>query len=1203
MDKFRKVTVGGLLALIISSVWSVTTGSAAEESVFGKLAFTYETPHISWARSYGGKKLGILVIAPAESQRESVELWQRLECEIIPLMTAGFSKFTVPSEETYGPGYMEVEDVLALTRKALSTDWNVAVVGRCSWDSLPSDVRIRLLLGVKERGAGLVVIDQEDNGRQISKEMSELLSKNPVPVQNAERTFSYAFPWEDFPVFRSPSFSKPFLSMATFGKGRIIDLEYRQTGEITCWQTTQCLTPTHQIYPNREGLLPYPPYSQAYDYYLSLVIKCILWAGNAEGNVRFHWFSLPQVAIERDALILFNPWPTGAPQQHWWIREKAKIRFGVEGNATPSTTVEWIIRNPYNEVEAAGKTDRIQPEFLLGEKIELPVLPAGKHYFEAWLKDNGRVLDWGIISFMVKAECRPPLIKLDKLSFDRNEEIRGKVFLNGEMPSGANLSIEIWDNLKRLLVKKAFTEKDLSYPFSLLIPDPITQSYIIKAMILDTLGVVAETRQEFLVPARGNSDYQFHVWALVRDEPVTNTRLKRLKDLGVDGVFCHALWAVPDFFNQQAWALSRQNLRILPYMSSYCGWGLSPGEKDAEGNPLCPEKKCLFDPDFGKGLFSSLKAKAGLLAPFAPLSYCLSEEDGLDFNQTDRCFDPPSLEDFRRFLKKSYGTIDRLNESWGSNYKDFSECTPITFKNATTTKEFVRWTDHRLHMTEGWVNFHLKMVSVTLEQDPRTIPLFYGSNLEPYHSLDPWPLQQKAGSVPGTPWLSGGASDIEEVVSFSPPGACLSPVYGIYPPSYNEDNMRLQPWLALAGGCNGNEWFATEEGSVSQGNMMAFTPSLEETETRFGQTLEEVRDIKKGPGALLLTSKRRDDGIRVFYSYSSMLVSSFSRAETTWIDSRSDLVAVLHDAGLGYRMISYEDVSGGKLRYPEIKILFLPYSQAISAEESASILRFVQSGGTVIADLSPGVMDEHGKVLGKSSLEVLFPKKEELHKVVFGRGAGIYLGKLLRGYSNIRSSDKGAEIAAAVCGILEEAGVKPAYSLDRLDESSVSDVQGSVFDDGEALYVLLLRTTRGEPPAEMKIKFDRTGEVYDVREGKHLGKGETVLSIACSRAKLLSLLPYKVNKINVTAKSSERQMQLRTEVDVGTAKAGRHVFHLAVIGPDNKEISYLARNITVSQGRYEGTLNLALNDPAGKYILKIRDVASGVTGEAEVLIK
>jgi hypothetical protein len=60
-----------------------------------------------------------------------------------------------------------------------------------------------------------------------------------------------------------------------------------------------------------------------------------------------------------------------------------------------------------------------------------------------------------------------------------------------------------------------------------------------------------------------------------------------------------------------------------------------------------------------------------------------------------------------------------------------------------------------------------------------------------------------------------------------------------------------------------------------------------------------------------------------------------------------------------------------------------------------------------------------------------------------------------------------------------------------------------------------------------------------------------------------------------------------------------HVFRVEVIGPDGKPVEPLAQNVVAQNGRTRTRIPLALNDPPGNYTVKVRDVATGVTGQAD----
>jgi hypothetical protein len=83
-------------------------------------------------------------------------------------------------------------------------------------------------------------------------------------------------------------------------------------------------------------------------------------------------------------------------------------------------------------------------------------------------------------------------------------------------------------------------------------------------------------------------------------------------------------------------------------------------------------------------------------------------------------------------------------------------------------------------------------------------------------------------------------------------------------------------------------------------------------------------------------------------------------------------VKLVEDNLYQYRFIAYGQLENGELDDSDLKVLLLPQSIAMSAKECAAIRRFVQQGGTVIADCRTALMDQHGKTLRRGQLDDLF---------------------------------------------------------------------------------------------------------------------------------------------------------------------------------------------------------------------------------------
>ena len=75
--------------------------------------------------------------------------------------------------------------------------------------------------------------------------------------------------------------------------------------------------------------------------------------------------------------------------------------------------------------------------------------------------------------------------------------------------------------------------------------------------------------------------------------------------------------------------------------------------------------------------------------------------------------------------------------------------------------------------------------------------------------------------------------------------------------------------------------------------------------------------------------------------------------------NRDGWVRTIKDIGLQFDFVSSEQVEQGSLNSGKYKVLILPFSVALSPLEISSIESFVESGGVVIADAAPGLMDQH----------------------------------------------------------------------------------------------------------------------------------------------------------------------------------------------------------------------------------------------------
>ena len=194
--------------------------------------------------------------------------------------------------------------------------------------------------------------------------------------------------------------------------------------------------------------------------------------------------------------------------------------------------------------------------------------------------------------------------------------------------------------------------------------------------------------------------------------------------------------------------------------------------------------------------------------------------------------------------------------------------------------------------------------------------------------------------------------------------------------------------------------------------------------------------------------------------------------------------------------------------------------------------------------------------------------------------------------------------------MLAAGGVRPATRVSTAG-ASVPTTEVVRFTHGDSEYVGLLRAHRlrwdepvpiiGAEAISATVDFGRQAHVYDVRGRRYLGHRQRLTeTIEPARAHLYALLPYRVAGVGVTEVPSghrvAREFELRVSAQ-GDAQPGTHVLRVEVEDALGRIRPEYARNLEAPAGIARFRLPLALSDPSGIWKLRVRDAATGVTGE------
>ena len=904
--------------------------------------------------------------------------------------------------------------------------------------------------------------------------------------------------------------------------------------------------------------------------------------------------------------------------------------------------------------------------------VKIPLRPAGSYFVDltiipvaalsmpklALLTRDSTILaiNAGSVGLEVTSPVHIERLELTKAAFSQSEPITGKLTLVGAAP-GLALNLGAVDNLGRVIAQTRIPAASPQVAFSLKTATPCTIiGHVVAALVngqvaLDTRHIQYSLTDFYPDP----KDLRQVMWTSPGNDFISPYVLREFKKAGVDTQYTN--------FNEM---IPAANLWHIPMATRFADaksdWYNPKPSRDKTDLIRDP---CLTDPKYLATVKDTLTKCAEQVREYSTSEFSLGDECHFVAGNYDVCMSPTCNADFREFLKKDYGTLDKVNAEWGTEYKTWDDVVPITLEDARKTGRFPQWVDHRRHMESVWAGIYGFSRDTIRQVVPKARVGYEGSDTEvgSFHANDYWKLAQmmEFNNIYYRDFLTNAVRD------FSPPNMLLGAGwYGGYPNCRNEPYMRWFPWRALFKGSN-SLWIWMGYGTA--GSVLAYDLS---PYPFYKANAEEVAEIKSGPAKLLLSSERQHDGIAVLWSASSVHAAEFTPGFPAMDATLNDLVQVIHDLGLECKVVSYQQLAEGKVKPSEFKTLILPGCQALSLAECAAVRAFAETGGMVLADLRPGVYDEHGKPYpGGGALDALFGVKTETAKFAratgdlavgngnlvlkgviadtsvtantgapyttldktpviightTGKGQALLLNFALPGYEALgRSAAKsgdfgtwapGEPIRQFLAGTLALGGVKPPVRLSPL----LPQVEISRFRNGDAEYIGIVQglprdTTDytnllAQPlgPKPVTVTFPRKAFVYDVRQGLFLGEmNSVVVMLQPGVAKLYALLPYKVASVGVIAPLTPTRLgnpvQCNVLVSAGNAKVGTHCLHVTVLDPTGKARDEYASNVLVPGGKGLVRFTPALNDPPGIWKVTVRDVVTGSKSSASVAVQ
>ncbi|MBI4026899.1 MAG: beta-galactosidase [Verrucomicrobia bacterium] len=1160
---------------------------------YDKLSPALVSPHIPFANPYAGGKLTALVIAPCWTQRETIELAQRLSLNSTPLMTESYECFGVyPTGERKDYLRISAEEFQQVVREKTSRTYDLIIIGKMRWSVIYPEVQAWILNSVK-KGAGVIYVTTEDLPPELAATVDSSAAGRPAILDGV--------PVKVLPVSKDVPDEK-LVRTGSLGQGRTVVIHYGQKYDekefLTCW--VDSLTPFNGDDP------------LYYDYHHALLAKACLWAA---GKTSSAWF---------------EDLPTSAEVALGETPATLTLSFRLAGDAKGS--LSCTLRNRKGEVECEQTVARAGNDVALA----VPVHTAGDKLLDLWLKDaQGNMINWASVPVTVRATFGIAAIALDREFYNAGDMITGAVHFSGEPPADTRLTFEVFDNLGRKILADTPAVREKRAEISFRAPPSLTVLHQLRVTAISSSGVTVTGETVFYVNTDGVLDDEREFPLFVFGTSTGNSRTIRLRNEqfrkeGID--VCYATGAYWQNFEQSraiAKFLTKFNLNASPY-ATHIAFAMEQHEhvRPVQG-PDGPEiRNCVLSQSPAEHEKNSqlkhLRDIVEAYRHFAPAFYSLGDEDVLSFPYSDVCFCANCQGAFREYLQEVYPNIEALNKEWGVSHPTWAEVKPITLLEAQKQNRYPQWMDHRLFMDRQFTRYHILCAGEILKIVPQAKVGSEGA-MHPSGSGSGWNWYEL---LPHLKFFGPYRSPIElrAGLSWFPKDGLMAAWFGSYRGETHEQHMRYFPWATLLDGCNSIGWWPAIGSGLGGPSTVApdGTPLL-----HFRQAMEEIRAIRSGIGTLLLSCDRQSQPIGVYYSNHCLHASNLKPKLSSWENSLKDFHYVLADGRYDYRYISPPDMGSGKLK--DLKVLILPYALAISPGEVEQIKAFVQAGGLLIADFLPAIMDEHGKELEQSALQDVFGEFARLKVRPVGKGHAVCLADYIKGYHRKRSQSEGKGVAAGFGRLIPEltgGKVKPFFCITNDQDELRQDIESSLFKNGKALYLGMVRgesvvnavkaagaeggavsgAVTGENSPVVNIQLPERYYVYELRENQLMGHvDQFTIQLAPAQAKVFALLPSQVAKFELTVDKKNYQpgetIKFQANVLPATLKDCGLCIRTELAGPDGKTIPHYTRKIVSKDGAFKGSIQLSLNEKPGPYKLVAKDIISGLEAVQTLQIK
>lgn len=868
------------------------------------LSMEFETPHTNWAKPYAQGTTHVLFFAPwyqgSTEGREIIELMQRFDLE------ADAAYYAPGPKRLVGDGnprwYGDPELATKRVLHLLEKPYDVIFLNQLPLSGLPESVQTAIKSAL-QIGTGLIYVGKDENWGQ------EAL----VPAEGTPEG-----------ILAIKAYSS--------GQGRILHL------------------------PLRDKLTYTLDWEMQLDNQMADQGRALLWAAKKEPKAR--------VTIKTD------PEPGKTTIAWSGVEKGAKVYATARRAADPRFTMFE------REVSQSG-------EAFLDQMLD----PAGSGQIDAFIRTEKGIEDWTSVSVEASKKLLGELA-LAKDWYEIGESLEATIPVPSD--STHEMHFDVVDKDGRVLQRHDAVVKDGHASFSTQIPQWFPMLVRVEAVLTQGSSKLDTESAYVRIVQRKRNQFHFMMW---------NTPTADLAPYGVESLALHGVTSILQGGDPPL-SFSASNLAYVPYAASFRASSHTVTAMLDEKGILksgCIHDDAAMDKQVRETVERHRKARE-----HGVFVYSLGDENAVRAS----CLGPECMKAYRDYLKEIYGSIEALNASWGEKYASFDDVNLLTegplpspdapewfrdfykerYQKDLTDDElkfgdaqiqmgdindevralqagnFARWYDRQAFQNWSYVKWCKRYLAAFHELDPQALTGFEGT--------DSFSLRRHT-----TRSRQGGDLDLfmREMEYFGPyHGPANEVVRSLAKPNFPTGNWigySMDPdeelgyyWDQVTNNMNTIQWWRWD--NIGEGYHGYLLPTLAPSPTS-RPLIEDTQVVRDGLGDLLMKYPMEKDGIAMLYSMPSTHIAHFdgnpgyglyTRDHARWCEA-------IHNAGLQFDYVTDRQLRLGEFDPTKYKVLILPLAFAIGEKEAEVIRDFVQQGGTLIADVRPGLYNEHCKPL------------------------------------------------------------------------------------------------------------------------------------------------------------------------------------------------------------------------------------------------